>query len=185
MAHSTDVTRFGEEPFAARLIVRWGHSAPVALCAAIVAVIVMGLYPLSGTAALTVPVAVLGVVLTSWLAMRRHDRSLCERCVAALPLNPAERAVRCQRMFWVTHRGLEPRYLVPYLTVLIGSNFATSVAGRVAWAVIQSSMIYLILAYTSHRRLQPWCPWCRGGDGGGERDDVAPPPPPVDRHQPV
>lgn len=185
MAQSGEVSSLGGGAFAARLSVRCGHSAYVLLCAAIVVVIAMGLYPLPGVAALTVPLAVLVVVLASWLAMRRHDRSLCERCVAALPLNPAERAARCQRMFWVTHRGLEPRYLVPYLIVLIGSNFATSTPGRLAWAIIQSSMIYLILAYTWHRRLQPWCPWCRGDGGGGERDDVAPPPPPVDRRQPV
>jgi hypothetical protein len=74
--------------------------------------------------------------------------------------------------------------LIPYLVVLIGSNFATTTAGRIGWAVVQSSMIYLILAYTTHRRLQPWCPWCRS-DGGGEHEDVSPPPPPVDHRQPV
>jgi hypothetical protein len=88
-------------------------------------------------------------------------------------------------MFRLTHCGAEPRYLIPYLAVLIGSNFATTTVGRIGWAIIQSSMIYLIMAHTAHRRLQPWCPWCSGGDGGGERDDVAPPPPPVDRRQPV
>jgi hypothetical protein len=45
-------------------------------------------------------------------------------------------------------------------------------------------MIYLILAYTTHRRLQPWCPWCRS-DGGGEHEDTSPTPPPVDHRQPV
>ena len=33
-------------------------------------------------------------------------------------------------------------------------------------------MIYLILAYSSHRKLQPWCPWCSGGGGGSEEHKV-------------
>lgn len=180
------MAQFGDDPLVTRLSQRWGHSAHLLLSAAIVAVIVMGLYPLPGAFALTVPVAVLGFVLVSWLLMRQHDRRLCEQCAAAIPLNPSEQAARCRRMFWLSHCGMQPRYLVPYLVVLIGSNFATSTVGRIGWAFVQSSMIYLIMAYTMHRRLQPWCPWCRG-DGGGERDedDVTPPAPPVDRHQPA
>jgi hypothetical protein len=116
--------------------------------------------------------------------MRQHDRRLCEQCASAMPLNPAERAARCHRMFWLSHCGSQPRYLIPYLVVLIGSNFASTAAGRIGWAIVQSSMIYLILAYTTHRRLQPWCPWCRD-DGGGEHEDISPTPPPVDHHQPV
>ena len=45
------------------------------------------------------------------------------------------------------------------------------------WAVIQCSMVYLIMSHVTHRRFQPWCPWCSGGGGGSEReDDVTPPP---------
>jgi hypothetical protein len=183
------VDDFAAAPVLARLAQRWGHSAHVVLSAAIVAVIVIGLYPPQGPLMLTAPVALAAVVLTSWVLMRHHDRGLCEQCLAAMPLNPADRAARCRRMFWVTHCGTRPRYLVPYLVVLIGSNFAsasTGTFGHMAWALIQASMIYLIASYTMHRRLQPWCPWCRDDGGGGEdRGDVAPPPPPVDRHQPV
>ena len=172
-------------PLHDRLAQRWGHSAHVVLSAAIVAVVVMGFYPPSGSLLLTVPVALLAVVLASWMMMRQHDRRLCEQCAAAMPLNPAAQAARSRRMFWLSHCGSQPRYLIPYLAVLIGSNFATTIGGRIGWALIQSSMIYLIAAYTTHRRLQPWCPWCRNDGGGGEHEDVTPPPPPVDRRQPV
>jgi hypothetical protein len=179
------MNEFAELPLIDRLAQRWGHSAHLVLSAAIVAVILIGLFPTAGALSLTVPVLVLGVVITSWLLMRQHDRRLCEQCAAAIPLNPAERAARYRRMFRLTHCGSEPRYLIPYLAVLIGSNFATTTVGRIGWAIVQSSMIYLIMAHTAHRRLQPWCPWCSGGDGGGEHEDVAPPPPPVDHRQPV
>jgi hypothetical protein len=42
-------------------------------------------------------------------------------------------------------------------------------------------MIYLVLSYTTHRRLQPWCPACSGGDGGREDAD-APEPIPTGSH---
>jgi hypothetical protein len=38
-------------------------------------------------------------------------------------------------------------------------------------------MIYLIMSYVSHRRLQPWCPWCNNGGGGSDHDDDVTPPP--------
>jgi hypothetical protein len=178
------MSEYASQPWLGRLAYRWGHYGATLLSTSILAVIILGLHPLSGPLALTVPVALLAFVVASWMMMRQHDRRLCEQCVMAMPLNPAEQAVRYRRRFWLAHSGAEPRFLVPYLAVLIGSNFATSPIGRIGWAIIQSSMIYLIASYATHRRLQPWCPWCRG-DGGGGRDDedATPPPPPVDHHQ--
>jgi hypothetical protein len=151
-----------------------GHFASDILIVAIAAVVVVGLYPPPGALGLTVPLALVLVVLTTWLLMRSHDRRLCERCVLSMPLNPAEQAGRLRRRFWMAHTGSEPRFLVPYLVVLISSNFATSPTGRVAWALLQLSMIYLVLSQMTHRRLQPWCPWCSDGGGGQEVDETSP-----------
>ena len=101
-----------------------------------------------------------------------------------MPLNAAEQAVKYKRRFWLAHTGSEPRFLIPYIAVLIGSNFATSTAGRIGWALIQLSMIYLILSNTTHRRFQPWCPWCSDG-GGGQEVDETPPVIPHDDRTPV
>lgn len=153
---------------------RLGHHASGLLIAAIVAVVGVGLHPLPGLLAFTAPIALFAVVLLSWVLMRQHDRRLCEQCASSMPLNPAERAQRYGRRFWMAHTGSEPRFLVPYVIVLVSSNFATSPAGRIGWALIQLSMIYLILAQQTHRRLQPWCPWCSGGGGGEEVEDTPP-----------
>jgi hypothetical protein len=169
-------------PWLVRVGDRWGHFAPVLLSAAIVGVIVLGLHPLDGAFALSVPLTLLLFVVGSWLLMRQHDRRLCEHCAASIPLNPSELAARYHRRFWTAHAGAEPRYLIPYLVVLLGSNFATDGIARVGWAIIQSSMIYLIMCHSSHRRLQPWCQWCRG-DGGGEHEEVTPEPLPDDDRQ--
>ena len=62
--------------------------------------------------------------------------------------------------------------MAAYLVLLVGSSVflmgGTSVlrvAGPYAWSAVQSTMIYLVLCHTTHRRLQPWCPQCRGDDG--------------------
>lgn len=178
------MSQYADLPWGERAAQRLGHNASAMLIIAIGAVIVVGLHPLPGIFGLTGALALIVVVLMSWLAMRRHDRRLCEQCVAAMPLNPSEQAARYRRRFWTAHSFSEPRYLVPYLVVLIGSNFATSPAGRIGWAIVQSSMLYLIMSQATHRRLQPWCPWCRDG-GGGEHVKDTPPLLPDDDRLPV
>jgi ribosomal protein S27AE len=116
-------------------------------------------------------VVLLAFVIVTWLFMRQHDRRLCERCAASMPLNAAEHAARFNRRFWLAHAGGNPKVMIPYLIVLVGSNFLTGTVGRIGWALVQSSMIYLIMAHSSHRKLQPWCPQCSGG-GGGTQDKV-------------
>jgi hypothetical protein len=171
-------------PWSARLAERWGHLAPQALIVSIVAVILLRLHPpVDPMMALGLSVALITFVVASWLLMRRHDRGLCEHCMAAMPLNPSELAVRYKRRFWLSHSGGQPRYVVPYFAVLIGSSFLPGQSGLLIWSFVQTSMIYLILAYTTHRRLQPWCPLCSGGDGGREDDPVTPDPVPDDHRQ--
>ncbi len=171
-------------PWTERAAETLGHDAGQVLVAAILAVVGLRFYSLPVRLALAASVVLICVVLLTWLLMRQHDRRLCERCVRSLPLNPSQVAVRLRRRFRVTHAAAEPRFLIPYLVVLIGSNFATSMPGRVGWAIIQLSMIYLIIAHTTHRRLQPWCPWC-SPDGGGDRAGDPDPVPPHDDRQPV
>lgn len=151
-------------PWGQRRSDRLGHHANQILIATIIAVVATGLHPFPPQFALPIAAVEISVVLLAWLLLRQHDRRLCEHCALAMPLNPAERATRYRRRFWMAHTATEARFLIPYLVVLISSNFVTSPAGRVGWAIVQLSMIYLIMSHGTHRRLQPWCPWCRGGD---------------------
>jgi hypothetical protein len=169
-------------PWGERLSATLGHHATNMLAGAIVAVVGIQLLPMPPLMALTVSLTLFAFVLLCWLLMREHDRRLCEQCVHEIPLNPAEHAKRYQRRFWMAHTGSEPRFLGPYLIVLVSSNFATSGIGRVGWALVQLSMVYLILSQATHRKLQPWCPWCRDG-GGGEEVDETPPVLPNDDRQ--
>ena len=173
-----------ENSWTTRVADVWGHIAHEILCLSIVTAVVVGLRPPTGLLAVSVSVSLIVLVVTSWLLMRRHDRRLCEQCVAAMPLNVAEKSVRYRRRFWMAHTGVEPRFLVPYLAVLLGSNLFAGTWGRIAWAVLQCSMVYLIISHVTHRRFQPWCPRCRNGGGGrGFDDEVTPPPMPRNDRQ--
>lgn len=147
----------------ARALRLWGHLSADLLCAAVVAAVALGLYPPPAALQLTLPIALAVFVLASWLAMRRHDRSLCEHCAAAVPLDAAQRASRYGLRFRAAHAGSQPRVVVAYLAALALANFAPGLPGRVLWAVAQLSLIYALRAAVTHRRLQPWCPLCRGG----------------------
>lgn len=171
-------------PWSDRFAERCGHFAPHALIASIVAVLLLRVHPPADpTTALGISLALIALVVASWLLMRRHDRGLCEHCLASMPLNPSELAVRYKRRFWLSHTGARPRYVIPYLIVLIGSNFLPGRMGLLIWVLVQTSMIYLILGYSTHRRLQPWCPWCSENGGGGQEDPVTPDPVPDDHRQ--
>jgi len=56
--------------------------------------------------------------------------------------------------------------------------------GLVIWTAVQASMIYLVLSYSSHRMLQPWCPLC-SDNGGGNWKDVETPDPVPQGYQPA
>ncbi|SOD70805.1 hypothetical protein SAMN05892883_0446 [Jatrophihabitans sp. GAS493] len=167
-----------------------GHFAPQILVAAIIAAVALGVHPIedgTSTLAITLPVLLMFVVLGTWTLMRQHDRRLCERCMSSMPLNPSESAARYQNRFRVAHAGGNKKIVVGYLLALVAVNLLVSVdpnaATRILWAALQLSMIYLIASYSTHRRLQPWCPQCQGGDGRDEDDPVTPDPEPSDHRQ--
>jgi hypothetical protein len=149
----------------------WGHFSPLLLKLAIAATIAFGVFAgAPSVVGALMRVGLLAFVVLTWLRMRQHDRRLCEACAASIPLNASERAHRHRRKFATAHAGTNAKIVVPYLIVLLGSNFLLTVpGGRWPWAVVQASMIYLISAHSMHRKLQPWCPWCSEGGGGAER----------------
>ena len=154
---------------------RWGHWGAAWLVACVVALIGLATDPFGrgSIGAIVAPIVLFGCVVAGWLAMRRHDRALCEACVRVMPLNASEVAARYKRQFAVVHAGSNRLLVIAYLAVLVGSDLVLlrhGAAARACWMVIQSSMVYLVLAYSSHRRFQPWCPQCQGGDGDKERD---------------
>jgi len=149
---------------------QWEHHAPKVLMSSIGLSILLGVLGGPPTvASVTLSTVAFGVLVVSALLMIRHGRRLCESCAAAIPLNATEQAQRYRRRLWTAHAGGQLKLVGLYLAVMISSSLLlTQPGGRWPWALIQTSMIYVIAAHATHRRLQPWCPWCSGGGGGGE-----------------
>jgi hypothetical protein len=167
---------FGFSYAANRALDRWGHYSPALLQAAILASIYLGVRSDSATAiSIFVSIGLLLFVLLTWLQMRQHDRRLCETCAARIPLNPSARAARYRLRFRLAHLGGRPAFVFGYIGVLLGSSYFLLVPhGRWVWAGVQATMIYLISSHSTHRRLQPWCPWCSDSGGGDARQEPAP-----------
>ena len=168
---------FPSRPFGAGVMNRWGHWASQLLIATIVLAILLRVRPISpgSLMALLAPVALMALVIASWVMMRKHDRRLCEHCMSAMPLDASRSAVRYKHRLATAHLGSSKPLVVGYFIALIGSAFIPGTVGMIIWTTMQLSMIYLLLSYTTHRRLQPWCRGCRGR--GGEDESVDSPEP--------
>jgi hypothetical protein len=162
---------------------RWGHNGPTIFVAVIGAMAVLALQPLpypTGAKPL-ISLSFVSILITTWLEMRKHDRALCERCVADFPLNPAESAVTYRRRLAMVHLLAERRaatwYLVGILVACLLPPLAPAafrLPALAVWLVALGSLAYLLLSGVSHRRLQPWCPQC-GPQGGSD----------IETHQPT
>jgi hypothetical protein len=146
---------------------RYGHHAQQILVAGVIAATALPFLRVDPLLNLAGRVVVLVVMVFAWLKLRDHDRHLCEQCASSMPLNPAEHASRLHRRFNTAHLAQQRTAVVVYLGVLIAADalvlLDNTLPTRLVWAGTQLSMVYLVLAYGSHRRFQPWCPQCANG----------------------
>jgi hypothetical protein len=155
-----------------------GHYAPWFLAILVGALIALTLLP---AVASFVPwqaqVVLLAVAVFLGLSILAHNRRLCERCIASLPLDASTVADRYAVRFRVAHLFESRLFALCYLGAVAGSSFLYShPVGRYGWAVAQASLVYLLLVYVTHQRLQPWCPHCKNG---GEEQTAPTTPSPV------
>lgn len=120
------------------------------------------------------------IVDAAWLAwvaalladMGRHREHLCERCIAATPLDP-QAAVDCWR------RVLRLQHAHGAWIALLGAVVAWDIGSALfrhqpPWAFAVDALVSVIVGASwlvtwQHRRLYPWCPYCRW-DGGGHHE---------------
>jgi ABC-type transport system involved in cytochrome c biogenesis permease component len=129
-----------------------------------------------------------GAVWILWLVAalladdRYHTSRLCERCIAATPLDPQAAVERRMRWLQLHH---ETRWqmlaLVPAvaLELWLGTSHG--------WLSIAADLLLICVISLSfgseyiHRRLYPWCPMCRWRDGGDHEVSPDVPAPVVSR----
>jgi hypothetical protein len=109
---------------------------------------------------------------TWWVSLllvdkRYHAPRLCERCIAATPLDPqasVDRWLRFLRMEHETGRWFLVMAAVFGLDVWVDSWHHW--LGDVTDFMLMAVLATVYAAEYIHRRLYPWCPFCHWGDGG-------------------
>jgi hypothetical protein len=121
-----------------------------------------------------------------------HDAKLCERCMAATPLDPQAAvnrwrpALRLDHTRWLLLIVLIANLAWGQLTAYLFINGVHALGlprHHAPWAYFTQDipMVIIIVGYWTilrvHRNLYPWCPWCKWGRGGGPQEAVPDPDP--------
>lgn len=126
---------------------------------------------------------VLAVVffLIAEVGRRKHTRNLCERCFDAVPFHDPGAAVeKRRRELWAFHWGHV--FVLGYgglaIAAIAAWTWLSVIVGGALTAVVLIVAVYLTFTIITHRRLQPWCPYCDHGPGDEdpEIDPDQPPP---------
>jgi hypothetical protein len=154
----------------------------------VVAYYLTGLYNAPDPVGWTIAGVWLFWYFTMTLDERYHEARLCERCVAATPLDPQAAVSRWKPALRATHaRNARTAVLILILAWAFGGAYVVSShswpyrAGGVLVALILAG---IAVADWVHRKLYPWCPWCNWG-GGGEHEEVPDPDPADSKPLPV
>lgn len=109
-----------------------------------------------------------------------HDRNVCDRHIIEAPLDDPDGAVqRNRRKLRLFHR-LTPGMVMKVAVVFLVASALMQFVFHVPTVVLHlpligfaSALSYLAWSCVVHRRLEPWCPYCRrgGGDDGFEPVD--------------
>lgn len=115
------------------------------------------------------------VAWTAWILAwaagdHRHREHLCERCIAASPLDPQAEIDRWRRVLRLHHAR---RAMIALFGGIIAWDFASDALFRhpPIWVLALDAVTVVVLGASyvvtwKHRQLYPWCPFCRWGDGG-------------------
>ena len=113
-------------------------------------------------------------VLASFL--HDHDTSLCLPCIEKVPADAPVRAERRKIVLWFHHFMAQGNARFALLTLMLGlpailiALHVSPDIGRwalspgIAWALARA------FATSQHRRLQPWCSYCRDWDKDGDHE---------------
>lgn len=102
--------------------------------------------------------------------MGRHREHLCERCIAATPLDPQAAVTRWRQVLRLQH---ERRPMLALFGVILAWDFASGSLFRhpPGWVLAVNALVAVIIGASyaitwKHRQLYPWCPFCRWDEGG-------------------
>lgn len=132
-------------------------------------------------------IRVLGLFAALYIHFSHLRGELCESCIDSMPLDPE--AVVKKRMgalrwhHFLTASRARLYGLLVVLLLMAGAGYLPGVTTTGQNLIGNLSTLLVISMFVSsgiHRRLYPWCPWCRNdGHGDDEREEVPDPSEPV------
>jgi len=162
------------------------HMENYALAGAVVVAIAVLFGPLPSILdVLATAVALVWAVIVVASHFHQHDATLCVGCIEEVPANAPVCAQRRRKLLWFHHFRYErmvglvviPLLLVAPPLLCLVLHIQPSVITRMA--CIPAFVWGFVGAYAAsqHRRLRPWCSYCRGWDEDGDHE---PSPTPVE-----
>jgi hypothetical protein len=137
-------------------------------------------------------------MLLLFVASNHHDRHICERCIAAWPLDPQKEVEKHDLAFRQIHafENVMPKFnhrsikwgkwvvalvfAAVYVGITVLIDWLLPAWGRDVWrAIINLGVLpWLFWVLYQHHRLQAWCPYCRRGGRGDHSFNPDPVPSP-------
>lgn len=114
---------------------------------------------------------------SAWMAASaadtgRHRERLCERCIAASPLDPQAAVSRWRAALRLHHSR---KAMITLLSAVVAWDVIDGLLHQPPWWALALSALgtaalgMSVFVTWQHRRLYPWCPFCRW-DGGGPHE---------------
>lgn len=145
---------------------KWTHRAAPLLIATVVLSSPTVLLPSNWWGRLINTAVVLPLVTLVMLNLY-HGKRFCEYCAEDTPADGLATARRKSRTLKFYHRSITPYGLVYLAAMLAVPNMLPRLwPFAVAYVAFQPGLLFFIWATRTHNLLEPWCPWCNGGDGG-------------------
>lgn len=115
--------------------------------------------------------------------MMVHENSLCEPCIAEMPLNGSQKAEDWDRYLAAFHwlfRVSSRRFLIIWVSwlffVTVSNHTLPDQISGVLNFIPATGMLVLLMR---HSRVEPWCKRCKWGRGGKEEWVPSPTPDPA------
>lgn len=150
---------------------RTGHYGPVLNIAVWSLLFPISLLPGSRFPEGTAIPWVLALMSSSYLT-EYHDKRLCEKCIRKVPVNAQEKAQEIKKLLRFHHARHTLAGSLAILAFLVVATWLPPFWPGFIGLIIGTALIYGgLVADRLHRRLYPWCPYCKWGRGGdGERE---------------
>jgi hypothetical protein len=104
----------------------------------------------------------MAVLIASLVALYLHARRLCETCARSMPLDCASLAQKRKIHLHLMHilDGNKKAYWGAVVVLVVAMFFVHGMLALALSVFFKLAGVEIIYGSVTHKKLQPWCPWC-------------------------